>query len=146
MANPISVVNATITVQAYSEAGVLVGTAVNLCGANSITWEVGTPDEVDVTDFCDTSRVMESGMLGEGTLDITYVKYDPKDVGQALIDSSPLNTRLQVIVKFKAGDSFTFETRKKQSTSGSITLADIVVSGAHQLALIGEHEYTPVAP
>ena len=143
MAKPISVINAEVTVQAYDLTGALAGTAVDLCGANAITWEVGTPDEVDITDFCDTSKVNESGMMNEGTVDITYVKYDPSDAGQALIDTAALNTRLQLTVEFKSGAKLVFETRKKQETSGSITLADIVLSGSHQLGLIGKPVHTP---
>lgn len=152
MAKPINVINADITIQAYGDAGALVGTAVDLCGANAITWEAGTPDEVDITSFCDTSKVNESGMMNEGTVDITYVTYDPTDLGQALIDSSPLNTRFQLTVEFAPRAGFTtgakivFETRKKQETSGSITLSDTVLNGSHQLALIGKPVFTPAVP
>lgn len=143
MAKPINVINADITIQAYSNAGALTGTAVELCGANAITWEAGASDEVDVTSFCDTSKVNESGLMNEGTVDITYVTYDPTDTGQALIDASPLNTRFKLTVEFASGSKVVFETRKKQETSGSITLSDIVLSGSHQLGLIGKPVFTP---
>lgn len=142
MAKPINVINADITIQAYDNTGVLAGTAVDLCGANAITWEAGAPDEVDVTSFCHASKVNESGMMNEGTVDITYVTYDPSDAGQALIDTANLNTRFQLTVEFATGSKIVFEARKKQETSGSITLTDIVLSGSHQLGLIGKPAFT----
>ena len=140
---PINVINADITIQAYDNAGALVGAAVDLCGANAITWESGTPDEADITSFCRTAKVNESGMMNEGKVDIAYVTYNAKDVGQALIDNAALNTRLQLTVEFSDGAKIVFETRKKQETSGSITLSDIVLSGTHQLGLIGKPAFTP---
>ena len=126
------------TVQLKGVNGSLTGTAVNLCGHDSITWEVGTPDEVDITTFCDTDKVNESGMSNEGTLDINFKLLDEKDVGQKLIEDAPLNARIQIILDFTNGKKITFETRKKQETSGSVTLADIVVNGSIQLGLIGK--------
>lgn len=126
------------TVQLYNDTGALAGTAVNLCGHDSITWEVGTPDEVDITTFCDLDKVNESGMSNEGTLDINFKLLDEKDVGQKLIEDAPLNARIQIVLDFTNGKKFTFKTRKKQETSGSITLADIVVNGSIQLGLIGK--------
>ena len=126
------------TVQLKGANGSLTGTAVNLCGHDSITWEVGTPDEVDITTFCDTDKVNESGMSNEGTLDINFKLLDEKDVGQKLIEDAPLNARIQIILDFTNGKKITFETRKKQETSGSVTLADIVVNGSVQLGLIGK--------
>ena len=126
------------TVQLYNDTGALAGTAVNLCGHDSITWEVGTPDEVDITTFCDLDKVNESGMSNEGTLDINFKLLDEKDVGQKLIEDAPLNARIQIILDFTNGKKITFETRKKQETSGSVTLADIVVNGSIQLGLIGK--------
>ena len=126
------------TVQLYNDTGALAGTAVNLCGHDSITWEVGTPDEVDITTFCDLDKVNESGMSNEGTLDINFKLLDEKDVGQKLIEDAPLNARIQIVLDFTNGKKITFETRKKQETSGSVTLADIVVNGSVQLGLIGK--------
>lgn len=126
------------TVQLKGANGSLTGTAVNLCGHDSITWEVGTPDEVDITTFCDLDKVNESGMSNEGTLDINFKLLDEKDVGQKLIEDAPLNARIQIILDFTNGKKITFETRKKQETSGSVTLADIVVNGSIQLGLIGK--------
>ena len=126
------------TVQLKGANGSLTGTAVNLCGHDSITWEVGTPDEVDITTFCDLDKVNESGMSNEGTLDINFKLLDEKDVGQKLIDDAPLNARIQIVLDFTNGKKITFETRKKQETSGSVTLADIVVNGSIQLGLIGK--------
>ena len=126
------------TVQLYNNTGALAGTAVNLCGHDSITWEVGTPDEVDITTFCDLDKVNESGMSNEGTLDINFKLLDEKDVGQKLIEDAPLNARIQIVLDFTNGKKITFETRKKQETSGSVTLADIVVNGSIQLGLIGK--------
>ena len=126
------------TVQLKGAGGTLTGTAVKLCGHDSITWEVGTPDEVDITTFCDLDKVNESGMSNEGTLDINFKLLDEKDVGQKLIEDAPLNARIQIILDFTNGRKITFETRKKQETSGSVTLADIVVNGSIQLGLIGK--------
>ena len=126
------------TVQLYNDTGALAGTAVNLCGHDSITWEVGTPDEVDITTFCDTDKVNESGMSNEGTLDINFKLLDEKDVGQKLIEDAPLNARIQIVLDFTNGKKITFKTRKKQETSGSVTLADIVVNGSVQFGLIGK--------
>ena len=126
------------TVQLYNDTGALAGTAVNLCGHDSITWEVGTPDEVDITTFCDLDKVNESGMSNEGTLDINFKLLDEKDVGQKLIEEAPLNARIQIVLDFTNGKKITFKTRKKQETSGSVTLADIVVNGSIQLGLIGK--------
>ena len=126
------------TVQLYNGTGALAGTATNLCGHDSITWEVGTPDEVDITTFCDLDKVNESGMSNEGTLDINFKLLDEKDVGQKLIEDAPLNARIQIVLDFTNGKKITFETRKKQETSGSVTLADIVVNGSIQLGLIGK--------
>lgn len=126
------------TVQLYNDTGALAGTAVNLCGHDSITWEVGTPDEVDITTFCDLDKVNESGMSNEGTLDINFKLLDEKDVGQKLIEDAPLNARIQIVLDFINGKKITFKTRKKQETSGSVTLADIVVNGSIQLGLIGK--------
>ena len=126
------------TVQLKGAGGTLTGTAVNLCGHDSITWEVGTPDEVDITTFCDLDKVNESGMSNEGTLDINFKLLDEKDVGQKLIEDAPLNARIQIVLDFTNGKKITFETRKKQETSGSVTLADIVVNGSVQLGLIGK--------
>ena len=126
------------TVQLKGANGSLTGTAVNLCGHDSITWEVGTPDEVDITTFCDLDKVNESGMSNEGTLDINFKLLDEKDVGQKLIEDAPLNARIQIVLDFTNGKKITFETRKKQETSGSVTLADIVVNGSIQLGLIGK--------
>ena len=126
------------TVQLYDDKGALAGTAVNLCGHDSITWEVGTPDEVDITTFCDLDKVNESGMSNEGTLDINFKLLDEKDVGQKLIEDAPLNARIQIVLDFTNGKKITFKTRKKQETSGSVTLADIVINGSIQLGLIGK--------
>ena len=126
------------TVQLKGANGSLTGTAVNLCGHDSITWEVGTPDEVDITTFCDLDKVNESGMSNEGTLDINFKLLDEKDVGQKLIEEAPLNARIQIVLDFTNGKKITFETRKKQETSGSVTLADVVVNGSIQLGLIGK--------
>ena len=126
------------TVQLKGAGGTLTGTAVKLCGHDSSTWEVGTPDEVDITTFCDLDKVNESGMSNEGTLDINFKLLDEKDVGQKLIEDAPLNARIQIILDFTNGKKITFETRKKQETSGSVTLADIVVNGSIQLGLIGK--------
>ena len=126
------------TVQLKGAGGTLTGTAVNLCGHDSITWEVGTPDEVDITTFCDLDKVNESGMSNEGTLDINFKLLDEKDVGQKLIEEAPLNARIQIVLDFTNGKKITFKTRKKQETSGSVTLADIVVNGSIQLGLIGK--------
>ena len=126
------------TVQLYDDKGALAGTAVNLCGHDSITWEVGTPDEVDITTFCDLDKVNESGMSNEGTLDINFKLLDEKDVGQKLIEDAPLNARIQIVLDFTNSKKITFKTRKKQETSGSVTLADIVVNGSIQLGLIGK--------
>ena len=130
--------NLITTVQLYGNTGALAGTATNLCGHDSITWEVGTPDEVDITTFCDLDKVNESGMSNEGTLDINFKLLDEKDVGQKLIEEAPLNARIQIVLDFTNGKKITFETRKKQETSGSVTLADIVVNGSIQLGLIGK--------
>ena len=126
------------TVQLKGAGGTLTGTAVKLCGHDSITWEVGTPDEVDITTFCDLDKVNESGMSNEGTLDINFKLLDEKDVGQKLIEDAPLNARIQIVLDFTNGKKITFKTRKKQETSGSVTLADIVVNGSIQLGLIGK--------
>ena len=126
------------TVQLYNDTGALAGTAVSLCGHDSITWEVGTPDEVDITTFCDLDKVNESGMSNKGTLDINFKLLDEKDVGQKLIEDAPLNARIQIVLDFTNGKKITFKTRKKQETSGSVTLADIVVNGSVQLGLIGK--------
>ena len=126
------------TVQLKGAGGTLTGTAVNLRGHDSITWEVGTPDEVDITTFCDLDKVNESGMSNEGTLDINFKLLDEKDVGQKLIEDAPLNARIQIVLDFTNGKKITFKTRKKQETSGSVTLADIVVNGSIQLGLIGK--------
>ena len=126
------------TVQLKGANGSLTGTAVNLCGHDSISWEVGTPDEVDITTFCDLDKVNESGMSNEGTLDINFKLLDEKDVGQKLIEDAPLNARIQIVLDFTNGKKITFKTRKKQETSGSVTLADIVVNGSIQLGLIGK--------
>ena len=138
MAKKTNTMGLITTVQLKGAGGTLTGTAVNLCGHDSITWEVGTPDEVDITTFCDTDKVNESGMSNEGTLDINFKLLDEKDVGQKLIEDAPLNARIQIVLDFINGKKITFETRKKQETSGSVTLADIVVNGSIQLGLIGK--------
>ena len=138
MAKKTNTMGLITTVQLKGAGGTLTGTAVNLCGHDSITWEVGTPDEVDITTFCDLDKVNESGMSNEGTLDINFKLLDEKDVGQKLIEDAPLNARIQIVLNFTNGKKITFETRKKQETSGSITLADIVVNGSIQLGLIGK--------
>lgn len=138
MAKKTNTMGLITTVQLYNDTGALAGTAVNLCGHDSITWEVGTPDEVDITTFCDLDKVNESGMSNEGTLDINFKLLDEKDVGQKLIEDAPLNARIQIVLDFTNGKKITFETRKKQETSGSVTLADIVVNGSIQLGLIGK--------
>ena len=138
MAKKTNTIGLITTVQLYNDTGALAGTATNLCGHDSITWEVGTPDEVDITTFCDTDKVNESGMSNEGTLDINFKLLDEKDVGQKLIEEAPLNARIQIVLDFTNGKKITFETRKKQETSGSVTLADIVVNGSIQLGLIGK--------
>ena len=138
MAKKTNTMGLITTVQLYNGTGALAGTAVNLCGHDSITLEVGTPDEVDITTFCDLSKVNESGMSNEGTLDINFKLLDEKDVGQKLIEDAPLNARIQIVLDFTNGKKITFETRKKQETSGSVTLADIVVNGSVQLGLIGK--------
>ena len=138
MATKTNTMGLITTVQLKGAGGTLTGTAVKLCGHDSITWEVGTPDEVDITTFCDLDKVNESGMSNEGTLDINFKLLDEKDVGQKLIEEAPLNARIQIILDFTNGKKITFETRKKQETSGSVTLADIVVNGSIQLGLIGK--------
>lgn len=138
MATKTNTMGLITTVQLKGAGGTLTGTAVKLCGHDSITWEVGTPDEVDITTFCDLDKVNESGMSNEGTLDINFKLLDEKDVGQKLIEDAPLNARIQIILDFTNGKKITFETRKKQETSGSVTLADIVVNGSIQLGLIGK--------
>ena len=138
MATKTNTMGLITTVQLKGANGSLTGTAVNLCGHDSLTWEVGTPDEVDITTFCDLDKVNESGMSNEGTLDINFKLLDEKDVGQKLIEDAPLNARIQIILDFTNGKKITFETRKKQETSGSVTLADIVVNGSIQLGLIGK--------
>ena len=138
MAKKTNTMGLITTVQLKGANGSLTGTAVNLCGHDSITWEVGTPDEVDITTFCDLDKVNESGMSNEGTLDINFKLLDEKDVGQKLIEEAPLNARIQIVLDFTNGKKITFETRKKQETSGSVTLADVVVNGSIQLGLIGK--------
>ena len=138
MATKTNTMGLITTVQLKGAGGTLTGTAVKLCGHDSITWEVGTPDEVDITTFCDLDKVNESGMSNEGTLDINFKLLDEKDVGQKLIEDAPLNARIQIVLDFTSGKKITFETRKKQETSGSVTLADIVVNGSIQLGLIGK--------
>ena len=138
MAKKTNTMGLITTVQLKGANGSLTGTAVNLCGHDSITWEVGTPDEVDITTFCDLDKVNESGMSNEGTLDINFKLLDEKDVGQKLIEDAPLNARIQIVLDFTNGKKITFETRKKQETSGSVTLADVVVNGSIQLGLIGK--------
>ena len=138
MAKKTNTMGLITTVQLYNDTGALAGTAVNLCGHDSITWEVGTPDEVDITTFCDLDKVNESGMSNEGTLDINFKLLDEKDVGQKLIEDAPLNARIQIVLDFTNGKKITFETRPNQETSGSVTLADIVVNGSIQLGLIGK--------
>ena len=138
MAKKTNTMGLITTVQLKGAGGTLTGTAVNLCGHDSITWEVGTPDEVDITTFCDLDKVNESGMSNEGTLDINFKLLDEKDVGQKLIEDAPLNARIQIVLDFTNGKKITFKTRKKQETSGSVTLADIVVNGSIQLGLIGK--------
>ena len=138
MATKTNTMGLITTVQLKGAGGTLTGTAVKLCGHDSITWEVGTPDEVDITTFCDLDKVNESGMSNEGTLDINFKLLDEKDVGQKLIEDAPLNARIQIILDFINGKKITLETRKKQETSGSVTLADIVVNGSIQLGLIGK--------
>ena len=138
MATKTNTMGLITTVQLYDDKGALAGTATNLCGHDSITWEVGTPDEVDITTFCDTDKVNESGMSNEGTLDINFKLLDEKDVGQKLIEDAPLNAQIQIVLDFINGKKITFKTRKKQETSGSVTLADIVVNGSIQLGLIGK--------
>ena len=138
MATKTNTMGLITTVQLKGAGGTLTGTAVKLCGHDSITWEVGTPDEVDITTFCDLDKVNESGMSNEGTLDINFKLLDEKDVGQKLIEDAPLNARIQIILDFANGKKITFETRKKQETSGSVTLADIVVNGSIQFGLIGK--------
>ena len=138
MATKTNTMGLITTVQLKGAGGTLTGTAVKLCGHDSITWEVGTPDEVDITTFCDLDKVNESGMSNEGTLDINFKLLDEKDVGQKLIEDAPLNARIQIVLDFTNGKKITFETRKKQETSGSVTLADIVVNGSVQLGLIGK--------
>ena len=138
MAKKTNTMGLITTVQLYDDKGALAGTAVNLCGHDSITWEVGTPDEVDITTFCDLDKVNESGMSNEGTLDINFKLLDEKDVGQKLIEDAPLNARIQIVLDFTNGKKITFKTRKKQETSGSVTLADIVINGSIQLGLIGK--------
>ena len=138
MAKKTNTMGLITTVQLYNDTGALAGTAINLCGHDSITWEVGTPDEVDITTFCDLDKVNESGMSNEGTLDINFKLLDEKDVGQKLIEDAPLNARIQIVLDFTNGKKITFKTRKKQETSGSVTLADIVVNGSIQLGLIGK--------
>ena len=138
MAKKTNTMGLITTVQLKGANGSLTGTAVNLCGHDSITWEVGTPDEVDITTFCDLDKVNESGMSNEGTLDINFKLLDEKDVGQKLIEDAPLNARIQIVLDFTNGKKITFKTRKKQETSGSVTLADIVVNGSVQLGLIGK--------
>ena len=138
MATKTNTMGLITTVQLKGAGGTLTGTAVKLCGHDSITWEVGTPDEVDITTFCDLDKVNESGMSNEGTLDINFKLLDEKDVGQKLIEDAPLNARIQIVLDFTNGKKITFETRKKQETSGSVTLADIVVNGSIQLGLIGK--------
>ena len=138
MAKKTNTMGLITTVQLKGAGGTLTGTAVNLCGHDSITWEVGTPDEVDITTFCDLDKVNESGMSNEGTLDINFKLLDEKDVGQKLIEDAPLNARIQIILDFTNGKKITFETRKKQETSGSVTLTDIVVNGSIQFGLIGK--------
>ena len=138
MAKKTNTMGLITTVQLKGANGSLTGNAVNLCGHDSITWEVGTPDEVDITTFCDLDKVNESGMSNEGTLDINFKLLDEKDVGQKLIEDAPLNARIQIVLDFTNGKKITFKTRKKQETSGSVTLADIVVNGSIQLGLIGK--------
>ena len=138
MATKTNTMGLITTVQLKGANGSLTGAAVNLCGHDSITWEVGTPDEVDITTFCDTDKVNESGMSNEGTLDINFKLLDEKDVGQKLIEEAPLNARIQIVLDFTNGKKITFETRKKQETSGSVTLADVVVNGSIQFGLIGK--------
>ena len=65
MAKKTNTMGLITTVQLYNDTGALAGTAVNLCGHDSITWEVGTPDEVDITTFCDLDKVNESGMTND---------------------------------------------------------------------------------
>ena len=86
MAKKTNTMGLITTVQLKGAGGTLTGTAVNLCGHDSITWEVGTPDEVDITTFCYLDKVNESGMSNEGTLDINFKLLDEKDVGQKLIE------------------------------------------------------------
>ena len=137
MATKTNTMGLITTVQLKGAGGTLTGTAVKLCGHDSITWEVGTPDEVDITTFCDLDKVNESGMSNEGTLDINFKLLDEKDVGQKLIEDAPLKL-MSSVPSLLMPDSFTLSKSQNvvMSTSSGVPTSHVIESWPHKLTAV----------
>lgn len=97
--------------------------AIQLCGADSLSFTDGGAEEKDVTDFCDAKsrqRRKIAGLKDPGSLNINFVRFDPKQDGQKwLLDAEP-NTRFKLVVQGEVQsvtETTTFFLKKKTSPS-----------------------------
>ena len=142
MATSIPTVGLVTTIQAFDNMGVLVGTPKTMCGHNNMNYSEGEPDSQDDTDFCSDAKEELYGLPGVGNFDIEFSKYDPTDEGQALLLSSPRNTKFQIKVTFTDTKAVTAVVKKKKNPDVTMSLDALKVTGSTSLALVGEPDWT----
>lgn len=140
MATPILTENYTVTLQAYDATDVLTGTPVLLCGTNSITFTEGEAASQDVTDSCSEETEEIYGKVGVGDVSIEFTKFNPNDLGQALLLSSPKNTKFQLVIEFTTEETITAKVKKRKNPDLTVGLEALRVTGTSALALLGEYK------
>lgn len=140
MAKPILTENYTVTLQAFDDAGVLVDTPVVMCGTNSITLTEGEAAAQDITDSCSEEIEEIYGKVGVGDVSIEFTKFNPADLGQALLLSSPKNTKFQLVIEFTTNEAITAKIKKRKNPDLTVGLEALRVTGTSALALLGEYK------
>ena len=138
MAIEIPTLGLETTIQAYDNTGALAGTAVALCGHNNMSYAEGEPAAQDNTDFCSDAKEEIYGLPEVGNFDIDFTRFDPSDLGQKLLLTSPRNTTFQIKVTFSNSDVVTAKVRKRKNPDVAMSLDALKVTGSTSLALIGE--------
>lgn len=140
MANPIFTEGLETTVALADDSWAIKGVAVDLCGHSNFEPTYGSADEKTIDTYCDGKEVVY-GSDNPGTFTVTFEKYDPKDEGQALINSAPKNSKMLYTVTFGNGDKVTYKLIKKNKIREQPAKANIVVQGTVEMGLIGEGDW-----
>ena len=145
----VSTINTAIgvetTIQAYDASGALVGTAIELCGHDSMNIAAGTPDSADATTFCHTAKENEYGLMNAGTIDLNFKTFNLDDAGQAALNAAPINTKFQLVIDFTLAEKrLTVEVKKSQEFNLNISQDDIILNATLQMEVIGKGVWTAI--